>query len=236
MLLEYVFTCSALFFVSKEWRARMIAYVDREVSKVVLEDTPRWKVGWLRQSARKKNRNERIGRLHDFNDEGARPEKYTLLFKVAHRGKADQVRALIWGAPALDLEHLQDGKPVLSLAAMKGHTEVVQELVRAGAALDLQDKDQCTALMWASACGYTEVVQELVRAGAALDLNSKSNRTTLMFAACYGHNEVAHELVRAGAALDLQDRSGHTALICATSKGHVAVVQELVRTLSLIHI
>ena len=37
-------------------------------------------------------------------------------------------------------------KTVMAHAATKGHLEVVCELVRAGAALDLRDKDQRTAL------------------------------------------------------------------------------------------
>ena len=46
-----------------------------------------------------------------------------------------------------------------------------EELVRAGAALDLQDDKGKTALMWAAQrASSTEVVKELVRAGAALDL------------------------------------------------------------------
>ena len=58
-------------------------------------------------------------------------------------------------------------------AAAKGHTEVAQELVRAGAALDLQDKYETTALILAARDGRTEVVQELVQAGAALDMSTQ---------------------------------------------------------------
>ena len=54
------------------------------------------------------------------------------------------------------------------MAAFHGYAEVVQELVRAGAALDLRDKDQRTALMKAALNGRTETVQELVRVQLAM--------------------------------------------------------------------
>ena len=49
-------------------------------------------------------------------------------------------------------------------AATKGHTEIVQELVRAGAALDLQDENtQLTVLMIAAGGGFTEIVQGIFK-------------------------------------------------------------------------
>lgn len=63
---------------------------------------------------------------------------------------------------------------------------MVRELVQAGAALDVQDKGQNTALMYAAEFGHTEVVQELLhpngRPGAALDLRNKLGKTALQIA------------------------------------------------------
>ena len=69
---------------------------------------------------------------------------------------------------ALLLQHLRleaaQGPPPLHVAALAGHADMVRELVRAGAALDLQDKQQRTALMKAARNGHTEVVEALLRA------------------------------------------------------------------------
>ena len=87
----------------------------------------------------------------------------------------------------------QNGDSALALAASRGHTDVVVELVKAGANLDLQNtvwKMACTivpsivdvsfvtqdgdsALTLAARRCLTDVVVELVKAGANLDLQNK---------------------------------------------------------------
>ena len=101
--------------------------------------------------------------------------------------------------------------------------------MRAGAALDLGDKYQCTALMIAAHHGHTEVVQELVRGNAFLNLCDEDGNTALMWAARNGHTEVVQALVQAGAALDLRDNDGKTALMIAEASRHMGVAQALVR-------
>ena len=114
--------------------------------------------------------------------------------------------------------------------------KLVQELIRAGAALDVQcihrvgwgvEARGKTALMYAAAMGRLEIVQVLVRAGAALDVqDTNDGQTALMYAAAMGHLEIVQVLVRAGAALDVQDTNdGKTALMKAA---RLDVVQELV--------
>ena len=113
--------------------------------------------------------------------------------------------------------------------------EMVQELIRAGAALDVQDNNGDTALMWAVQNNRLEMVQELIRASAALDLHDpldpdKNGKTALMYAALTNSLEIVKELIRAGAALDLQDNDGYyTALMWAVKFNHLEIVQELIR-------
>ena len=52
----------------------------------------------------------------------------------------------------------------LVYAAHKNRIEIVKELVRAGAALDVQDKQGKTALQWAQELGFTEIVAILEEA------------------------------------------------------------------------
>ena len=80
----------------------------------------------------------------------------------------------------------------LIAAAFEGHTLVVEQLIAAGAALDVQNIDgygpcpncncltllqtgsrllgRCTALISAAMNGHTLVVEQLIAAGAALDV------------------------------------------------------------------
>ena len=93
----------------------------------------------------------------------------------------------------------------LMWAAGGGHTEVAQELVRAGAELDLADRYfQRTALMAAAHKGHTEIVQELVRAGANVNLQDKQGQTALNLA--WGGGEI-NILLDAGAELGTGDNN-----------------------------
>ena len=106
--------------------------------------------------------------------------------------------------------------------------EMVQELIRAGAALDLHDpldpdKNGKTALMYAALTNHfggqalvrsLEIVKELIRAGAALDLQDNDGYyTALVWAVKFNHLEIVQELIRAGAAIDVQAKYGDTALM-----------------------
>eukprot|EP00658_Telonema_sp_P-2_P076721 TRINITY_DN6775_c0_g1_i1.p2 TRINITY_DN6775_c0_g1~~TRINITY_DN6775_c0_g1_i1.p2 ORF type:complete len:105 (+),score=34.15 TRINITY_DN6775_c0_g1_i1:197-511(+) len=57
----------------------------------------------------------------------------------------------------------------LSFAAQNGHTEVVRELLGAGAEVDKAAENGATPLSFAAQNGHTEVVKELLGAGAEVD-------------------------------------------------------------------
>jgi ankyrin repeat protein len=63
-----------------------------------------------------------------------------------------------------------------------GNIEIVKELIKAGANLDLQDTNGETALMRACKHGHEEIIKELIRAGANFELKNKNGQTALMIA------------------------------------------------------
>ncbi|KAJ9441346.1 hypothetical protein DIPPA_13738, partial [Diplonema papillatum] len=68
---------------------------------------------------------------------------------------------------------LANGSTALHIASENGHSEVVKELIAAGAKVDVQDNDGSTALQSASYFGHSEVVKELIAAGAKVDVQAK---------------------------------------------------------------
>ena len=128
-------------------------------------------------------------------------------------GDVDEARDLIARGINIDEQNNQEGNTALIIAVVNNRLEIVPELIRAGAVLDLQNNYGDTALKCAAVNNCLEIMQELIRAGAALDLqNQNENKTALMIAVTYDHLEIAQELIRAGAALDVQDNNGETAL------------------------
>jgi len=107
---------------------------------------------------------------------------------------------------------------------MGNYLEIAQELIRAGAVLDVQNINGATALMYAVLFNRLEIVQELTRAGAALDVQDSEGQTALRYAVWSNRLEIAQELIRAGAALDLQDKHGRTALQQAQYYGYTDII------------
>lgn len=102
---------------------------------------------------------------------------------------------------------IEGGTPLIA-AAGSGHTEIVSELIRAGALVNRADKKGMTPLMWAAQFGRSEVVRELIR--HQVDVNQRDNegRTALWHARNGGYNtsktrkKLVRILKRAGAEED----------------------------------
>ena len=69
-------------------------------------------------------------------------------------------------------------------ASLYGYTEVVDVLLGSGANINLQDKDEWSALMLASRRGHKEVVNLLLDKGAQIDLQENEEGKSAIFVAC----------------------------------------------------
>jgi len=122
------------------------------------------------------------------------------------------------------------GTTALMIAALKGHSQVVKELLEAKANVDTQNADKSTALMLAAKHGHLQVVTELLEKGADINIQNTKGKTALMLAAKHRHLQVVTELLKqSNVDLSLQDYSnGSTALILAALNGKFEIVRELI--------
>uniref|UniRef100_A0A672I3W7 Kinase D-interacting substrate 220a n=1 Tax=Salarias fasciatus TaxID=181472 RepID=A0A672I3W7_SALFA len=92
-----------------------------------------------------------------------------------------------------------NGQTPLMVAAEQGNLEIVQELIRRGANVNLDDVDCWTALISAAKEGHIEVVKELLENNANLEHRDMGGWTAVMWAAYKGRTDVAQLLLERGA-------------------------------------
>jgi len=115
----------------------------------------------------------------------------------------------------------------LHIAAVHGHKEVVEVLLRAHAAVDAEDNLLFTPLHGAAHGGHEKVAEVLLRAHAAVDAKGSRGVTPLHVAAENGHKDVAELLLRADARVDAVFWYGWTPLRLATRNKKLDVVRLL---------
>ena len=114
---------------------------------------------------------------------------------------------------------------LLHTAATHGHLEIVRELLKRGASVDLQSGHGATPLMNAALRGHLSVLLVLLQHSANPDLQANNGATALMVAAEQGQEAGVLALLRAKADTELLDNDGNTALQWAMTKGHTATAE-----------
>lgn len=117
----------------------------------------------------------------------------SLLFYAAGNDHLEVVTALLDSGADVDLGWAALDTTPLMAAANKGHDEIVQILIAAGANIEHTNTMSLTALRLAAIGGHEKVVQALLAAGA------KADSAALEAAEKKGHLKVAEILRKAGA-------------------------------------
>ncbi|XP_077367163.1 kinase D-interacting substrate of 220 kDa B isoform X3 [Festucalex cinctus] len=120
-----------------------------------------------------------------------------------------------------------NGQTPLMLAAEQGSLEIVQELIRRGANVNLDDVDCWSALISAAKEGHVEVVKELLDNSAYVEHRDVGGWTALMWAAYKGRVEVAKALLEHGANPNTTGQYSVYPIIWASGRGHADVVKLL---------
>ena len=124
----------------------------------------------------------------------------------------------------------------LTIAFIKGHTEVVRALISydsSPAHINYQDKYGCTTLYWASKENKIDVVSLLLEQHGINSLLSRreDGAIPLTIASYEGHTEVVRALLdfdSSPAHLNYQEKDGTTALYLASHENEIEIVRLLI--------
>nr|XP_055028982.1 kinase D-interacting substrate of 220 kDa B isoform X2 [Misgurnus anguillicaudatus] len=119
------------------------------------------------------------------------------------------------------------GQTPLMVASELGSLEIVQELIRRGANVNLDDIDCWTALISAAKEGHVEVVKELLENNANVEHRDMGGWSALMWAAYKGRLEVTRLLLEKGANPNITGQYSVYPIIWAAGRGHAEIVQLL---------
>ena len=116
----------------------------------------------------------------------------------------------------------------MSIALLKGNTDVALFLINNGANIDTQSAQGFTPSLIAAQEGYLKVLQALAEAGANLETPGGSfEMTPLAIAAIQGELDIVQFLKDKGVNLDAKDKDGKTALDLAKELGNDDIVKVL---------
>lgn len=141
------------------------------------------------------------------------------LLLATRAGDLGRLRTLLADGEGFDVSAVWEDSQLLHIAASAGHTRVVAELLRRGAAVEAPAMDGSTPLCFAATSGRLEAVRQLLEAGADPNAQSVGGWTPLLCAVTQGHEEVALELLAAGAKPQCPDFPGSTPLHWAAGRG-----------------
>jgi len=174
--------------------------------------------------------------LERIDIEAATNYNYTLLILASANGKAQVVNYLL-DQGANILAKTDQGVSSFSLAAEKGHLEIVKALYRKDPSiLEQKDKKGRTALIWASMKGHLDVVQFLVSKNADINVQSNEDETPLLVASTNNHDGVVTFLTgrkntvtgSLGVTNTNTSPANNDALISEASKGKWNTVRSLI--------
>ena len=162
------------------------------------------------------------------------------LIKAASEGRTKEVEKLLKISAFkkdIDGQHDRDGSTALIHSAEKGHVEIMDLLLKAGADPNLPDFKGQTPLMHSAGRGKKTAIEKLLSVeGIEMNAGDKYGRTAFTHAAKNGHVKIMDLLLKAGADPFQKSFKGQTPLMSAARSGKTNAVKKLLQISSTQHI
>ena len=149
----------------------------------------------------------------------------TALHVAAYYGDQAKVKSILENKNIDINEQDYEGRTALMLAAQRGHSSVVAELVKAGADTSVKDREGMTGFLLARNC---DVFHQLIQGNGVVERLSKEDRSHILWHACdEGKLDMVQSVITAGCDVD-HIHEGQTPVMMATLRGHDRIVKELI--------
>ena len=151
----------------------------------------------------------------------------TALHVAAYYGDQAKVKSILENKNKnIDInEQDYESRTALMLAAQRGHSSVVAELVKAGADTSVKDKKEMTAVLLAR---NFDVIHQLIQGNGDVERLSKEDRSHILWHACdKGDLNIVQCIITAGCDVN-HFHKGQTLVMMATLRGHDRIVKELI--------
>eukprot|EP00795_Rhopilema_esculentum_P016779 gene16779-8239_t len=151
----------------------------------------------------------------------------TPLMLASREGHYDTTKILLENNSQVNVASGSNDDTPLTLACWKGHSIVVELLIKYKSNVDHQTKTGCTPLMEATREGHKKDAEILLNHGADVELPDNYGQSPLFMACWKGHYAVAELLLERTANRDCRTKTGITPLFQACRENHVSIVKLL---------
>ena len=129
----------------------------------------------------------------------------SVIMEVAQKNDVAKLGELVQSGVDLNVRESHGGRTALMVGVDFRHAPIAEALIKAGADVNIKDKEGRTALVHAISTGNSELLQILVAAGADVNLADENRTSPLMHAAWECRADVVHKLQHSGAKLGVGD-------------------------------